>query len=90
MDGYRPLLRTGIHLGRPRKLGGDCFGVDVNIAARLAETAKPGEILASDRTLGNLEPDAVGADPRRFDTKGAPKNLIAYTVRRADTTKEGQ
>src|SRR4051794_26868741 len=48
VDGYRPQLRTGIHIGRPRKLGGDYFGVDVNIAARLAEAAKPGEILVSD------------------------------------------
>src|SRR3954447_18064410 len=37
VDGYRPRLRTGIHLGRPRKLGGDYFGVDVNIAARLGD-----------------------------------------------------
>ena len=33
-DGYQPQLRAGIHLGRPRKLGGDYLGVDVNIAAR--------------------------------------------------------
>src|SRR5882724_10434028 len=51
LDGYRPSLRTGIHLGRPRKIGGDYFGVDVNIAARLAEAAEPGEILVSARTL---------------------------------------
>src|SRR3954463_12034435 len=27
--GFRPQLRTGIHLGRPRKVGGDYLGVDV-------------------------------------------------------------
>ena len=37
VGGYTPRLRTGIHLGRPRKLGGDYFGVDVNIAARLSQ-----------------------------------------------------
>jgi class 3 adenylate cyclase len=25
-----------VHIGRPRKLGGDYFGVDVNVAARVA------------------------------------------------------
>lgn len=80
VDGYRPLLRTGIHLGRPRKLGGDYFGVDVNIAARLADAAKPGEILVSDRTLEKLQPGAVEARKRRFSAKGAPKDLDAYAV----------
>src|SRR5215207_4472147 len=59
VDGYRPRLRTGIHLGRPRKLGGDYFGVDVNVAARLCDAAKPGEILVSDRTLETLSPDGL-------------------------------
>ena len=35
-EGYRPALRAGVHIGRPRKLGGDYIGVDVNIAARVA------------------------------------------------------
>lgn len=82
VDGYRPRLRTGIHLGRPRKLGGDYLGVDVNIAARLAEAAKPGEILVSGRALETLEPGAVEARRRRFSAKGAPKGLHAYGVHR--------
>jgi len=81
VDGYRPRLRTGIHLGRPRKLGGDYFGVDVNIAARLAEAAKPGEILVSGRTLEKLAPGAAEAKKRRFSAKGAPKDLDAYALR---------
>ncbi|MDE3069220.1 MAG: adenylate/guanylate cyclase domain-containing protein, partial [Acidobacteriota bacterium] len=28
--GYHPVMRAGVHLGRPRRLGGDYFGVDVN------------------------------------------------------------
>ncbi len=83
VDGYRPRLRTGIHLGRPRKIGGDYFGVDVNIAARLAEAAKPGEILVSDRALERLDPAAVTARKRRFSAKGAPKDLAAHAVKRA-------
>jgi adenylate cyclase len=78
--GYRPRLRTGIHLGRPRKLGGDYFGVDVNIAARLSEAAKPGEVLVSDRVAETLPPGAAAAKKRRFSAKGAPKDLAAYAL----------
>lgn len=85
VGGYRPQLRTGIHLGRPRKLGGDYFGVDVNIAARLAEAAKPGEILVSDRALEKLPPDAAEAKRKRFRAKGAPLDLHAYALRRIET-----
>lgn len=83
VDGYSPQLRTGIHLGRPRRLGGDYFGVDVNIAARLAEAAKPGEVLVSDVTLATLAPGSVTARNRRFRAKGAPDGLTAHAVRRA-------
>ncbi len=82
VEGYRPRLRTGIHVGRPRKIGGDYFGVDVNIAARLAEAAKPGEILVSDPTLEALAPGAVAATKRRFSAKGAPKGLTAHALKR--------
>jgi len=81
--GFRPQLRTGIHLGRPRKVGGDYLGVDVNIAARLCDAAKPGEILVSDRVLLQLDPNSVSSKNRRFRAKGAPKDLAAYTVKRA-------
>lgn len=83
VDGYRPQLRTGIHLGCPRKLGGDYFGVDVNVAARLADAAKPGEILVSDRTLDTLGPAAPAAKKRRFSAKGAPSGMAAYALSRA-------
>ncbi len=82
VEGHRPRLRTGIHLGRPRKVGGDYLGVDVNIAARLCAAAKPGEILVSDRALEALDPATVTASKRRFRAKGAPKDLAAHVVRR--------
>src|SRR3954447_6406737 len=31
VDGHCPQLRAGVHAGRPRRIGGDYFGVDVNI-----------------------------------------------------------
>lgn len=83
VEGYRPQLRTGIHIGRPRKLGGDYFGVDVNIAARLAEAAKPGEVLVSGSTLEAIDPATVSAKNRRFRAKGAPADLAAHVIQRA-------
>jgi adenylate cyclase len=80
VEGFRPQLRTGIHLGRPRKVGGDYLGVDVNIAARLCDAAKPGEILVSDRALLKLDPNTVTAKNRRFRAKGAPKELAVYAL----------
>jgi adenylate cyclase len=82
VGGYRPQLRTGIHLGRPRKLGGDYFGVDVNIAARLADAAKPGEVLVSDPVFRALDPATVTAQRQRFRAQGAPTDLAARVVRR--------
>ena len=83
VEGHRPQLRTGIHLGRPRKVGRDYLGVDVNIAARLAESAQPDEILVSERTLQALDPGSVSATRRRFSARGAPADLVAHAVRRA-------
>jgi len=84
VGGYRPELRTGIHLGRPRKIADDYLGVDVNIAARLLEAAKPGEILVSDRTLQALDAATVTARKRRFSALGVPTDLGAHVVERAD------
>ena len=47
VDGHRPQLRVGAHVGRPRRLGGDYFGVDVNVAARLVAAADGGQVLVS-------------------------------------------
>lgn len=83
IEGYRPRLRTGIHLGRPRKVGGDYFGVDVNIAARIADAARPDELLVSGRTLAQLPPGLATAKKRRFKAKGAPRELEVFSLSRA-------
>jgi adenylate cyclase len=77
--GYRPQLRAGIHFGRPRKLGGDYFGVDVNVAARVADAAGPGEVLISEAVCEQLGAADVELRRRwRFKAKGAPKDLKVY------------
>jgi adenylate cyclase len=82
VDGYRPRLRTGIHLGRPRRIGGDYFGVDVNVAARVAEAAGAGEVLISDAVRQKVEGGETVQLKRRwrFSAKGAPKGLKVYAA----------
>jgi class 3 adenylate cyclase len=79
-DGYEPRLRAGIHFGRPRKLGGDYLGVDVNVAARLAQEAGGDEILISGEVKDRLG-DISAKKKRRFSVKGVPKDLQAWSVR---------
>jgi adenylate cyclase len=81
-DGYEPKLRAGLHVGKPRKIGGDYLGVDVNIAARLAENADADEILVSERLLEKLgENDLNVKKKRRFKVKGVPADMTAHVVR---------
>jgi adenylate cyclase len=83
VGGHRPRLRCGVHVGRPRQVGGDFLGTDVNIAARLAEAASGGEVLVSDRVLAALGEHRFETRRRRwFRAKGAPRDLEAHAVRR--------
>lgn len=80
-DGYQPRFRAGIHVGKPRKLGGDYFGVDVNVAARLAEQASPDEVLVSDAALRDLDTESLKVKKkRRFKVKGVPDDIQAYSI----------
>jgi class 3 adenylate cyclase len=82
--GYRPRMRAGVHWGRPRRLGGDLLGVDVNIAARVAEAAKAGEVLVSDAAAERLDPTALRTGkPKRLRAEGAPRELHVMPVARS-------
>src|SRR4051794_30663640 len=81
IDGYRPLMRFGIHCGRPRKLGGDYFGVDVNTAARVMQAAGPNELLISETACQKVDDERLGLSRRwRFKAKGTPKDLKVYAA----------
>ena len=80
-DGYRPELRAGIHFGKPRKLGSDYFGVDVNVAARVADAAGPSQVLVSETVRERMS----GADLSlrrhwRFKAQGTPKGLKVFSA----------
>jgi adenylate cyclase len=84
VGGFRPLVRAGIHSGRPQVIGGDYLGVDVNITARLMQKAGPAETLVSERALAGLDREQV--DVRRKKSfmfgrvKGVPEDLAVYAV----------
>jgi adenylate cyclase len=81
--GYRPRMRAGVHFGRPRRLGGDYLGVDVNIAARVAEAASADEVLVSGAVADRLDGEGFALRKRRrFKAKGAPRELEVYAVER--------
>jgi len=83
VDGYRPTQRAGVHRGTPRKVKGDFLGVDVNVAARVGDSAEGGEVLIS-------EPVREELDGRRFkfghtrelSAPGAPADLTVCSVSR--------
>ncbi len=84
VEGYRPRLRVGVHYGRPRRLGGDLLGIDVNVAARVGEAAKADQVLASEAVLVRLDPEQFDIGRRkRLRAEGAPRDLqVAPVCRR--------
>jgi adenylate cyclase len=83
-DGYRLRLRAGLHTGRPRAIGGDYLGVDVNVAARLVEKASADEILVSESTLAGLDQHNVSTRTKKTfvwtRVKGVPGDLKVYVA----------
>ncbi len=80
IGGHVPRLRAGVHVGRPRTLGGDYLGVDVNVAARVAAAAGPGEVLVTDSVCAKL-PDSTAVKRKwRFSGKGTPAQTKVFAV----------
>jgi adenylate cyclase len=85
VDGYTPRMRAGVHWGRPRRLGGDYLGIDVNIAARVGDAAKADQVLVSDTALTQIEAaDLRIGRQRRLRAEGAPRDMHVATVSRAE------
>jgi adenylate cyclase len=83
VDGYSPRMRAGVHWGRPRKLGGDFLGVDVNVAARVTAAAKAGQVLVSDALLARLDDDGMRTGrAKRLRADGTPSGLRVAEVSR--------
>jgi adenylate cyclase len=85
LDGYHPRMRAGVHWGRPRRLGGDYLGVDVNVAARVADAAKPNQVLISGAILSRIDSNGLRTGRvRRLKAHGAPPDLQVAQVSRSE------
>jgi adenylate cyclase len=75
-------IRIGIHMGTSVRRGDDLFGLDVAMAARVADQADGGEILVSEPVrdaIGKLDGIEVG-DPREVELKGLRGTHNLYPV----------
>lgn len=84
VDGHTPALRAGVHVGRPRKIGSDYLGIDVNIASRVGDAATAGEVLVSESVCERLDTsDFTLGRKRRLKAAGAPRELTVCRVQAA-------
>jgi adenylate cyclase len=81
VQGHRPRLREGLHVGRPQRVRDDYLGTDVNIAARVGAAAGAGEVLISDAVLTAIDPTGLTIKRKRgFRAKGVPSDTQVYSV----------
>jgi adenylate cyclase len=91
VQGYTPLMRAGIHTGRPQRIGSDWLGIDVNVAARVMDRATRGGLVVSSATLAGISDgdlEAMGVTVKRvrkqlFSAKiaGVPEGLTMHWVK---------
>jgi adenylate cyclase len=78
-----PPARVGIHAGPVVFQEGDYFGRTVNIAARIAEYARPGEVLVTQEVVDAADLDGVGFTTiGPIELKGVAEPLDLRSVRR--------
>lgn len=80
VDGMRLAVRVGAHFGSVIEEGGDVFGDTVNIAARLTDLAKAGQVLVSAETLAAvpalLRPPSRSLDAVAVKGKRDPVSVV--------------
>ena len=77
------VLRAGVHAGHCWTADGKCAGADVHMGARLAEEAKPGEILASEEAVALATPAGlrfVDAGLVRLKGFAEPRRVFVLTA----------
>jgi adenylate cyclase len=83
-----PPVRVGMHSGPAIHRDGDWFGSTVNVASRVADSAKPGEVLLTDATRSELgDGFKVEARGARY-LKHVPELVPVYGVAGSSSTTE--
>ena len=86
-----PAVRVGVHSGTAVRRGSDWYGSTVNVAARLAEAAAPGEVLislttreelasAGPMTIADRGPRSFRASARRWASSPLPRDHPARVL----------
>jgi class 3 adenylate cyclase len=75
---YRPVLRAGLHVGRPDRIGKDYVGLDVNIAARLCEAAPSHGVLVSDAVSQRLAGRWPVSPAKGIELRGVPDEVAIH------------
>ena len=82
MPALRLRIRAGVHTGQVEVRGKDLGGLAVHIAARIAGTAAPGEVLVSSTVKELLAGSAMSfADRSDHELKGVPGAWRLYAPR---------
>jgi adenylate cyclase len=78
-----PPAHVGVHAGPVIFQEGDYFGRTVNLAARIADYARPGEVLVSQEVVDAAAGGSVSfTEIGPVELKGVPGTLRLYTARR--------
>ncbi len=74
LRGKRIAVRIGVHTGQALEKGGDLFGRNVALAARVADQATGGEILVTEEVseAAGEEDELAFGEPREVELKGLP------------------
>jgi len=76
-------IRAGIHTGECETVGHDLFGMTVNVGARLASLASPGEVLVSSTVKDLVLGSGLGFVPRgQHELKGVPGSWLLHACER--------
>jgi adenylate cyclase len=75
-------VRVGMHTGTAVRRGSDWFGSAVNVASRVADAARPGEVLCTEATREAIGPAVSVRDrgQRRFKNLSKPLALYELVV----------
>ena len=75
------MVRGGLHTGEVELKGDDIGGIAVNIAARVAEMARPNDTLVSSTVRDLVAGSGLRFEDRgRHVLKGLPEEVQLYTV----------
>src|SRR5438552_12028293 len=90
-DGRAPRARIGVHTGQAVERGGDLFGYDVNLTARLVEAAQPAQVLVTEAVKEAVSPHLPGIRLRavgKLIAKGVSDAVRVYEATTASGTRD--